>query len=371
MKRARRSLLCLTALGFVALLSGIPATSEEVGSPLKKGLALGEKEVVPVPHALDRLKHHPPEAQRPDPRKGIPPAVAQEGLIFCGERIPLERSDILQRIEYQINYLLTDFLDTTRIWLKRKDRYGQAVRKVLAEEGLPDEFVLIPALESGYSSSAVSRARAGGWWQFVRPTAARSKSSAKGLEWTLEVNELKDERQDLTTSTRAAARYLKYMRSRLGDDNSEQGSWLTAAAAYNAGLSETVRRVSAYDTSSYWDMKLPLETEEYVPRWIALFLIGTNREYYGIQVPRVRALEFETLEKITLEKDLPLKVLASLTASSVRDLRGLNGALRNGEHSFKARRGSSGLVHTIHVPMGCRESVMKDLRSRAYLKDSF
>jgi len=369
MKQLQLSLLFLTVLGFVAIFFGLPATPDEVGSPLKI-LALREQEPGLPPQVMDRLTDHPPAIRMSDPRKGIPPSVANEGLIFCGEQISLERADVLQRIEYQIEYLLTDFLDTTKIWLKRKDRYGLAIQNVLAEEGLPDEFVLIPALESGYCSSAVSPAKASGWWQFVRPTATNAKSSTKKTEWTLVVNELKDERQDLITSTRAAARYLKYMRSRLGLNNSEQGNWLTAAAAYNAGLSETVRRIAAYDTSSYWDMKLPLETEEYIPRWIALFLIDRNREYYGLQVRQVSALRFETLEKVRLEKDLPLKVLASLTALSVRELRGLNGAIRNGESSFRAKIGGSRLVHTIHVPAGCKKSVMKDLRSLAYLKDT-
>ncbi len=319
-------------------------------------------------HYLDCLSYGLPDIGRILPgRRGLPPNMLKNGLIFCGERIPLERQDVRMRIEYQIDYLLTDFRDTTGVWFKRKDRYGKIVADILRKEAVPREFSVLPALESGYSGKITSPAKARGWWQFVKPTATQSLAKDPKLDWTLRVDKWRDERCDLVLSTRSAARYLKWMRNRLRN-SSGNGGWLTTAAAYNSGLSKTKDRVAAYKTLSYWDMKLPLETETYVPRWIALFILDSNRRYYGLEVPYIRPLGFETLHRVRLARDLPLTVLASLTRSSVSFIRRLNGALRKGEDALKASTGARDSGHTIHVPPGCKDSVYRALLARSYVK---
>jgi membrane-bound lytic murein transglycosylase D len=314
--------------------------------------------------ALHCLKYRAPRSDRAMFPRGLPPQVTQNGLVFCGERIPLERQDIRKRIEYQILFLLTDFRETTCTWLKRKDRYGEAMETILEKEGLPDEFCLLPALESGYNRTALSPSAAGGWWQFVKPTAVRSHARNSELDWSLQVDEWRDERRDLALSTRSAARLLKWMRSRIGGK-----SWLTAAAAYNAGVTEIRYRCAAYGTDVYWDMKLSLETEQYVPRWIALCVIDANRKYYGIDVPPITPLRFDTLEGIQLAKDLPLSVLATVCESSVRFIREINGGIPKDQHSFKAAKNNRELCHTIHVPRGWKSTVLRVLQSGAYLKN--
>jgi membrane-bound lytic murein transglycosylase D len=326
-------------------------------------LAASVRDEIALAHALDCLKYVPPDPVSSSrfPR-GLPPGVEEKGLVFCGEHVPLERADVRKRIEYQIAYLLSDLRETTGIWLKRRDRYGEAMEGILEQEGLPKEFALLPALESGYSGAALSPSAAGGWWQFVRPTAVRSHSRAPDLDWTLSVNDFRDERRDLVVSTRSAARYLKWMRSRLGCK-----SWLTSAAAYNAGLTEINYRVAAYGTDVYWDMKLSLETEKYVPRWIALCLIDSNRKFYGLDVPPLSPVSFDAIEGVKLARDLPLSELATISESSIRFIREINGAIPREQQVFKATKNSREL--TIHVPKGSKTPVLKALRSRAYLKN--
>jgi membrane-bound lytic murein transglycosylase D len=321
-------------------------------------------------HTLDCLRYLPPTtASATLSGKGLPSETAKSGLVFCGETVPVERTDVRRRIEYQIAYLLTDFRDSTGIWLKRRDRYGEAIKRILEREGVPWEFALLPALESGYSRTVVSPSMAHGWWQFVRPTAVRSSAKEPELDWALQVDGWKDERRDLAISTRSAARYLKWLRTRLGASENHS-SWLTAAAAYNAGFSETKFRIAAYQTPWYWDMKLPLETENYVPRWIAFSIIDANRKFYGLGVPPIAPIHFDTIEGIQLSRDLPLTFLATVTQSSVRFIREINGGLAQNETAFRAVRNKRDFSHTIHVPKGWKDRVLKVLKTQQYVKNT-
>ncbi|MBI5249982.1 MAG: lytic transglycosylase domain-containing protein [Desulfomonile tiedjei] len=328
-----------------------------------------ERENIIIRHSLDLLRQSAVGTEGSIAvKRGLPPETLKDGLVFCGEKIPVDRMDVRRRIEYQIAYLLADFRETTGIWLKRKDRYGEAIKRILERENIPIEFSLLPALESGYSRKVVSPSMAGGWWQFVRPTAIQSLSKERDLDWSLQVDSWKDERRDLALSTRSAARYLKWIRSKLGN-GSTPGSWLTSAAAYNAGLSEIKYRTVAYSTDSYWDMKLPAETEDYVPRWIALYIIDANRHFYGMEMPEISPISFDTLEGIHLTRDLPLHHLAAMAECSVSFLREINSAVEKGEISFRATRNNSTVSHTIHLPNGCKEQILGTLKARMYLRD--
>jgi membrane-bound lytic murein transglycosylase D len=335
---------------------------------LKEMRSAARRQEIVAKHVVDCLKAPLPVfAGDVILRSGLPPGMKEKGIVFCGEKVPIERDDVLRRVRYQLEYLLTDLRQTTKLWLQRRDRYGQAVAGILKTEGIPVEFSLLPALESGYSASATSPSQARGWWQFVRATAVKSLAQDPNLDWTLRVNESKDERCDLILSTRAAARYLTWMRSRLSD-SSGPVSWLTVAAAYNAGLNELQYRTAVYKTNSYWDAKLPLETENYVPRWIALWIIDAHRDYYGMESAFITALEFDTLQEIRLSRDLPLSVVAVASNAPLRFIRELNGGVQKGETAFRASLQKDGTAHTIHVPKGCKESVLKTLRERAFLE---
>jgi membrane-bound lytic murein transglycosylase D len=326
------------------------------------------RESILARHRLDCLRIKPREVvATPPARYVLPPDVMPDGLVFCGERIPLERDDVRRRIEDQIDYLLTDLRESTGIWLKRRDRYGEAIKNILESEGLPGEFALLPALESGYDATAVSQSQARGWWQFVKTTAKGSLAKDPSLDWTLRVDQWNDDRCDLDLSTRAAARYLKWMRSRIFG-SVDRGSWLTTAAAYNAGLAEIQYRIGAFKTGTYWDMKLPLETEDYVPRWIAFAVIDSHRKHYGMEPPGTAVLGFDTLRGVRLARDLPLAFIAAATKSSLRFLKELNGGLQSRRLLYRAAADNKGRGYTIHIPRGSKDAVLKALRRGSYLE---
>lgn len=380
---ARKSFLPseITLIRFIAWKWAVPpelVTSDPVGQVLDRLEHLAKREAQSAQrrdellkaHALHCLKFDPsPQTRPPSPRVGLPPELLQRGMTFCDESIPLERDDVRRRVEYQINYLLTDFRATTEVWLKRKDRYGGIVKTILLQEGVPAEFNMLPALESGYSSSIVSPSMAAGWWQFLKTTAAGEPSSDKDYDWGLTVDQGIDERKDLVLSTRSAARYLKWIRSRLSINGKPCG-WLMSAAAYNAGLAETAYRIGAYNTVNYWDVKLPRETEDYIPRWLALWIIDKHRSFYDMNLPRVPSVEIESLEGIRLVRDVPASLLAAIAGSSLRLIREINGTLTKGTPAFKARKGGGvDRPHTIHVPRGTGQAIMKALRAQGYVKD--
>ncbi len=330
--------------------------------------AAAERDAMIERQIAGSLRCQPPVVSlRAGPRQDLPPDLAEHGLFLCGEPIPLERPEVKARIAYQIEHLLTDLRDTTGIWLKRTQRYRKIVHAVLTEEGLPPEFALVPALESGYDGAAVSPAGARGWWQFTKGAAVHSLAVRPGEDWTLDVSKYHDDRCDLVLSTRSAARYLKWIREHLGQSGAK-ASWLVTAAAYNAGFVKTKERLAAYAGSNFWDIKLPTETEVYVPRWIALHIIDSHRSFYGLDIPDVPPIEIDTIGGLRPRVDIPLSLLAAVTESSEQATRTLNPALDRNERYLRAAINNQEATHTIHVPKGYGTVVLDFLGANGYLR---
>jgi membrane-bound lytic murein transglycosylase D len=124
--------------------------------------------------------------------------------------------------------------------------------KIFEAHGVPQEFLLVGLVESGYRTDAVSPADAVGMWQFVDPTARRF-----GL-----IDDTGDSRTDLIRSTHAAAAYLKSLLTQYGD-------WRLALAAYSAGEDRLDRAIAAAGSTDFSKIArqhlLPEETLNYVP----------------------------------------------------------------------------------------------------------
>ncbi|MEW5248490.1 LysM peptidoglycan-binding domain-containing protein [Microbulbifer sp. 2201CG32-9] len=156
---------------------------------------------------------------------------------------------------------------------ERSRRYIFHVVEQLEQANMPMELALLPIVESAYDPFAFSHARASGMWQFIPAT---------GRSFGLQQNWWYDGRRDVHESTRAAIQYFSYLSARF------DGDWELVLAAYNAGEG-TVRRARERNArrnmgTGFWDLKLPRETQRYVPQLLALAEVVSKPEYYGVKL---------------------------------------------------------------------------------------
>lgn len=228
-------------------------------------------------------------------------------------------------------------------WLKRSGRYMSMFRNVLQQEGLPPDLVHLVFVESGFNVNARSYAAAVGPWQFLSGTARL---------FGLTVDRWVDERKDPEKSTVAAARYLKHLYSIFGD-------WPLALASYNAGEGTVLRAIKRQGTTNYWDLRLPKQTEEYVPQFMAVLAISRDPEKYGFDAVALdEPLEFD---EVALKGAVDLRALARLADCTYEDLKTLNPAVLR--HAAQGREG----VTVLRVPPGKGEALAQRLREGASL----
>lgn len=135
------------------------------------------------------------------------------------------------------------------------------IEKIAKEYGIHPDVKYVATIESGHNHNARSHSGAVGSWQFMPETAQ---------DYGLRINALIDERKDLDKSTKAAMRHLKYLLKEF------QGDWPLALSAYNAGLGRIKNEQSSQGIQSYWELKLPEETELYFAKVIAIKMIIKN-----------------------------------------------------------------------------------------------
>ncbi|NIR46651.1 MAG: transglycosylase SLT domain-containing protein [Gemmatimonadetes bacterium] len=200
------------------------------------------------------------DSERDDATEETPPAVSWD--------IPIEVNEAVER---WLDYYTTDGRRSFQITLSRVSRYERLMRGILRDAGLPEDLVYLPLIESGFETTAYSRARALGLWQFV-PNTARI--------YDLEISRWVDERLDPIASTHAAADYL-------GDLHREFDDWYLTFAAYNAGpgrVRGAIRRTGSRDFWTLADRRaLPRESRNYVPKLIAVALIAKQPEEYSVR----------------------------------------------------------------------------------------
>jgi hypothetical protein len=151
--------------------------------------------------------------------------------------------------------------------LKRAPRYRERILKILKEEGVPEDFFYLAAIESEFDPYANS-GLASGFWQFTPATAADNN---------LEVTDFVEQRYDLVASTYAACKSLKRGKEKLG-------SWTMAAAAFNRGLTAMNQIMDQQRVSSYYSLYINPETYRYVFRILAIKLIMENPSKYGYHI---------------------------------------------------------------------------------------
>ncbi len=206
-------------------------------------------------------------------------------LNLAGERVPLEKPDIKERMDREL-LVNTYWQSNGLLLIKRANKYFPILEPLLKKYGLPDDFKYLCVAESALIDET-SSAGAAGFWHFLRGT---------GREYGLEINKNVDERYDIEKSTKVAAEYLKKSYERFG-------SWTLAAAAYNAGNARVARSLKTQGVNDYYDTLLPDETERYVFRIIALKEVLSNPKKYGFifdksdlyTLPKTRTVEVDTV----------------------------------------------------------------------------
>jgi len=214
-----------------------------------------------------------------------------------------ERND---RVDKWIDYFTGRGRDQFQKYLSRSGVYMDLLTHNLRAEGVPEELANLVFVESGFNMHARSMARAVGPWQFIRGTA-----KLFGLQMTPYV----DQRRDPELATRAAARYLRRLYQMF------DGSWPLALAAYNSGEGTVQRAIKKQKTEDYWSLRLPRETQEYVPQFLAAMEIASDPERYGFDLPTDSPFRFD---EVVLRGPVDLKLLSGITAIPLDDLKELN-----------------------------------------------
>ncbi len=165
--------------------------------------------------------------------------------------------------------------------VERCQMYLPYIRKVLAEEKLPQELAYLAFIESGYNPLARSRTGALGMWQFISSTG---KAYGMRQNWWL------DERRDPYLATRAATAYLSRLHGMFED-------WHLAITAYNAGEGKISRGLAATGAKTFFELRkrntdipnfkdrLTDENKQYLPRFLAVCKIMRNLEKLGFSRP--------------------------------------------------------------------------------------
>ncbi len=247
-----------------------------------------------------------------------------------------------------INYFLNRGRGFFSRYSARAGKYAPLLGKILEDHGLPRDLIFLAMAESGFRPSARSWAAAVGPWQFMPAT---------GKRFGLSISWFKDERRDPIKSTIAAAQYLKQLYGYFG-------SWELAAAAYNAGEGKIARSIKRYGTESFWNLRkyryLKDETKNYVPKIMALAIIGKNLRSFGFSdIDFHDPLDFD---EVSLPPKTDLVAFAKDNKIDFVELKALNPELL----SWITPPG--GKDYLLKIPVGTK---LKELGPSKYLAEAF
>ena len=183
------------------------------------------------------------------------------------------------------------------IW-ERAEYFIPFIEARVKEQGLPQEVLYLPFVESNFKPDAVSKSGATGLWQFMT-------NSIDGYD--MKINEWVDERRDFWKATDAALKKIKYNYSVLKD-------WNLAIAAYNCGLGKMRKTIREGGSSDYWKLcqkgLLSKETTHYIPKLLAVDQVLRNREKYGIKDKQPTPFQWT---RLALSQPVDIRLLAKET----------------------------------------------------------
>jgi membrane-bound lytic murein transglycosylase D len=247
----------------------------------------------------------------------LPPAFDDE------TDVPLPDPDLWQRIRkgFMLEPLDSPLVPGHEAWYSSRPEYikrfidrGSLYLHYIVEEvekrGMPTEIALLPAVESAFNPRAYSRAKASGLWQFI-PSTGRNYGLAQ--DWW------KDNRRDIVAGTDAALNYLQRLYNMFG-------SWELALAAYNCGEGCVGRAIALNQRkglpTDYLSLRLPPETQNYVPKLIAVKNIVLSPSTYGIEIDSIPDQAYFTA--VRAPDKIDVKLAAKLAGMGEEEFIALN-----------------------------------------------
>jgi membrane-bound lytic murein transglycosylase D len=135
-------------------------------------------------------------------------------------------------------------------------------------------------------------------------------------------NQYVDERFDPEKSTRAYARYMKFIYDQTGD-------WYLTMAGYNWGTGNVQRAVEKTGYADFWELykrhNLPAETQNYVPEILAAIIIANHPTQYGFD--EITLDPPVLTDTVTINYQVDLRLVSDLVGAPVNELQALNPSL--------------------------------------------
>lgn len=173
--------------------------------------------------------------------------------------------------------------------VERAKTYFPIIEKVFAEERLPNDFKYLVLQESALVADAVSVSNAVGFWQFKDFTAR---------EMGLRVDKEIDERMNIASASRGAAKYLK-------QNNYYFNNWVYALQAYQMGAGGVQRSVGE-DHHGASKMEINSETYWYVKKFLA-YKVAFENAVKGDPQVKISTVELSSKSVADLAKELTVE----------------------------------------------------------------
>ena len=319
-RRAKELLLTACALALAAcahtpseppLKSAVKPAAETIGAtpPAEPGSTYPE---APTPPSAQTTEPTDPTlSTSPTQVAGITPA--EDADLFDRMRAGFKLEDVQRlAVDQQLNWFAShpDYLERA---FGRAELYMYHIVTELEARGMPLEIALLPVVESAFEPYAYSRARAAGMWQFIPGTGSR---------YGLKQDWWYDGRRDVVESTRAALDYLQSLHDEFN------GDWLLAIAAYNCG-EMAVERALDFNRAKglpldFWSLRLPRETQAYVPELLAMRRLVSDPEAYDIAISPIPNQPY--FARVETHGQIELKVAAEIAGVTDEEVYELNPA---------------------------------------------
>lgn len=252
-----------------------------------------------------------------------------------------------EAVLHQIDRIQNRYPKNFQQGLDRMQRYAPYIRAQLREAGMPQDLIYVAMIESLFTPKIVSRAGAGGMWQFMPATARR---------FNLRMDSHVDERYNWKSSTHAALEYLRNLYAFF------DGDWSLAISAYNMGEGGLDRAMASVGGErDIWKLyvtppaseRIKQETKEYYPKFLATLIVANNPERYGFRINPIAPEETirvpvdgaYALAELNRAMDLGSGTLESLNPDLIRQVTPASGA------------------YPIAVPAGKQETLMAALQT--------